>query len=122
MRVIDQEICTQNCDFWLNEIKKLEERPDMCGILKNEVKKKVNLIEYSSKNELKFESLDENISVNFKETLNLHPTLNLELILSFIWQNVFCIYGNSKQTVIGRIFLNEDSKRNQLLTSHTESK
>jgi hypothetical protein len=118
----DSKCLSKNLKFWQSKISTIEERPDLCGLLKDEHKKLVHLTEYLSKQcDLDFQSLEDedeiDLSGHFGELIK-NSTIQLASVFNFIWHKLISMYGNSKQTVMGRVSIshgNSESENNLIL-------
>jgi hypothetical protein len=118
----DLKSLNENVKFWQSKISTLDERPDLCGLLKDEHKKLVHLTEYLSKqSDLNFQGLEDDdeidLSGHFGELIK-NGTIQLASVFNFIWHKLISMYGNSKQTVMGRVSIshgNSESENNLTL-------
>ena len=97
-----QEHRQEHLDYWENEIRLIEERCDLNGLLKQEKKNKVVLNQYDHVKEPKASTLliRDGVYRNLKQICR-EKGFTLNSILQFVWHKTLSVYGNSSQTVIG---------------------
>lgn len=93
---------SDHLDYWINEVEKVEHRVNLSGLLKPEVKYKVQLSNYDQIKEQK--QLTEEISKELLKQLQefgAHFGVTLHSILQFAWHKVLHTYGGGSHTVVG---------------------
>ncbi|CAF2051818.1 unnamed protein product, partial [Rotaria magnacalcarata] len=107
-----------NIDYWENEINQIEERCDLTGLLKAEIRNKVVLNQYDHVKQSKSRTMiiDDKLYRNLKDTCR-ESGLTLSSTLQFVWHKILSIYGNSSQTIIGTTVSGRNIPVNDIETS-----
>ncbi|CAF4867633.1 unnamed protein product [Rotaria socialis] len=107
-----------NIDYWENEIDQIEERCDLTGLLKAEIKNKVMLNQYDHVKQPQSRTMiiKGNLYRSLKDICR-QSGLTLSSILQFVWHKILSIYGNSSQTIIGTTVSGRNIPVNDVETS-----
>ena len=90
--------------YWEDEITKVEQRCDLSGLIKYEMKNKVVLNQYDHVKQPEAQTLviNEKLYKSLKRICRENAVI-LSSTLQFVWHKILSVYGNSNQTITGTI-------------------
>lgn len=94
--------CKDHLEYWTSEIEQIDQRVNLSGLLKDEIKYKVQLNNYDRIENQKY--CTQEINCGFVKKLQNFGNTNgvtLHSILQFAWHKVLYAYGGGRHTVVG---------------------
>lgn len=99
-----QEHKNDHLDYWKNQTSQIYERPNLNGLLKEEVKYKIKSSEYENIKEISSKNFTlEKEHYNDLRNFCTDNSITVSSVLQYAWHKTLSVYGHSNQTVVGTV-------------------